>query len=47
MNEDEEPTEDQQRALAAWTKEYKALELERDKVVREDRTGFVWVLYRK
>lgn len=33
--------------MAAWTKKYTAVETERNKVVREEMTGFVWALYGK
>ena len=40
-------TDEQEKAMEEWTKKYEALRKERDEVVREDRTGFVWALYRK
>ena len=47
VSDGEAPTEEEQEALDAWKQEYEALIAKRDKVVREERTGFVWVLHRK
>ena len=32
---------------AQFDKDYEALQGEREKIVRDERTGFVWVMYRK